>query len=912
MEKVATVENPREDVPPKKHTSSPPLRSNSNISIHQNHSPSPHPSTSSQPKRILQKTQLSLSSTTPLPKEQGRILSLLDNFGFIYCAQRPCDLFFHYSEYKGSLNQLHIGDEVEFYIGPSQQKQQQQPNSMNSKSTEIKISAFAVQKLESGTCISWYLHVEPKGLRRQGIVQRSLFSRSSNQHPPNKESSSFVQYGKIRLEQSNLQNNNTNIEQHPEEVLVEADVDILYQVTDISDPTIRLEKDDVVEFTLFQESRTKAYYAKEIIRILSKRERIEQEKERLLLQSATLEQGIVISLHSGGYGFLKSNKRKEDVYFKYCHVILPEVMDESTQEQDEKTAFTLREGQEMEFWVVSEVDKRDATKKIWSARQIQFLEKGTVIFEHVIAKSVLGTIETCPIIIQENDRRNYTLNESKGKVLLDTPITYIPPESLDPKSSTVVISEVELLARDAPGGIVYQEPSSLSFKASLWIRPGDRLMFDIIWNIADSLYRVAPMHIEQTSKDTTESSPPPSPPRVRFISPSLESRVQGYVATLKDNYGFLRLQDKSMDIYFKISDVLPRVMQEDMDAVESGIVTDLPSLRVGTAVSFDMSTQARGGHSKKKEKHSNKEKELVCAQRIKILSASLYSKKGWGVVTEVNHDTNFGVISISKGEPNICTQCKFSIDLCSTTYKNIKVGDEVIFEYHVAGTDDIQNAANVRVVPTGAGSTLISKNMLVGYILLEPSSFLNSNHSSKTNVSMDQKANAGAGRWKNVHESVKEEEPNNGRILLIYDARDINQGSTSVNDLETSGCELENGENVSDIDERQSVSTTEKNRTTLFYNSASVLHRRAGKRGDLVAFTREKNGKLKNIRVLKESAAHLVSGVIHRKATSEVIAVFNDNINLVLREILGCSLDSLKDNDLVEGILFEGNIYGSK
>eukprot|EP00555_Chaetoceros_dichaeta_P003406 CAMPEP_0198250454 /NCGR_PEP_ID=MMETSP1447-20131203/1645_1 /TAXON_ID=420782 /ORGANISM="Chaetoceros dichaeta, Strain CCMP1751" /LENGTH=179 /DNA_ID=CAMNT_0043935295 /DNA_START=1 /DNA_END=536 /DNA_ORIENTATION=+ len=52
-----------------------------------------------------------------MPLEQGRIHTLLDNFGFIYCADRPVELFFHYSEFAGNSHDLNVGDEVEFYVG---------------------------------------------------------------------------------------------------------------------------------------------------------------------------------------------------------------------------------------------------------------------------------------------------------------------------------------------------------------------------------------------------------------------------------------------------------------------------------------------------------------------------------------------------------------------------------------------------------------------------------------------------------------------------------------------------------------------------------------------------------------------------------------------------------------------------
>ncbi|EED90300.1 hypothetical protein THAPSDRAFT_263580, partial [Thalassiosira pseudonana CCMP1335] len=53
--------------------------------------------------------------------EQGVIHTLLDKFGFILCADRNLELFFHYSELRdGHSDELNIGDEVEFRVGAAE------------------------------------------------------------------------------------------------------------------------------------------------------------------------------------------------------------------------------------------------------------------------------------------------------------------------------------------------------------------------------------------------------------------------------------------------------------------------------------------------------------------------------------------------------------------------------------------------------------------------------------------------------------------------------------------------------------------------------------------------------------------------------------------------------------------------
>ena len=47
---------------------------------------------------------------------QGIISSLKESFGFIERADIVAEIFFHYSEFDGEVNDLMIGDDVEFQL----------------------------------------------------------------------------------------------------------------------------------------------------------------------------------------------------------------------------------------------------------------------------------------------------------------------------------------------------------------------------------------------------------------------------------------------------------------------------------------------------------------------------------------------------------------------------------------------------------------------------------------------------------------------------------------------------------------------------------------------------------------------------------------------------------------------------
>jgi len=106
--------------------------------------------------------------------EQGRIHTLLDNFGFIYCANRPGELFFHYSEVKGTDSyDLEVGMEVEFLIGPRKQRR-----GASSGGGGGEMSSFQVKVLEPGS-IKWEVQEEPKGIKRTGNIENGEDQSSS-------------------------------------------------------------------------------------------------------------------------------------------------------------------------------------------------------------------------------------------------------------------------------------------------------------------------------------------------------------------------------------------------------------------------------------------------------------------------------------------------------------------------------------------------------------------------------------------------------------------------------------------------------------------------------------------------------------------------------------------------------------
>lgn len=535
-----------------------------------------------------------------LPLEQGVICSLKESFGFIYCADRPEEVFFHYSEYNGgSINELECDTEVEFRIGMAQRKD--------------KLNAYQVRKLEPGTIV-WQEEEEPDKIYR-GLVDRpTRFERGQTTD------------GTIR----------TLVEKRDGDLVIDSPdgPEVLFRQNDYQ-PTNedqnnqqanastnfgrrsppRLLKGDLVEFSVVFERRTKERFAKNIRLVLSEKQRVRQEQEKKMLAEATEEVGVVTSL-KGEYGFLLSNRRREEVYFHYSAIDM-----EASEHGPDSDDLVLKEGQEMKFLVVNEGGDGESGshgKRRLSARRVSLEPKGSVKFHDAVACGVTGTVVLCPQPADEG----HSL-EAKGKIRLDQPITYKAKDG-----SERYIDEVYLSTRHSPGGTYFFHGGSAS---ATWIQLGDTLLFDIVSDYVDGACHAAPTKhsVSNPTPFAIEEEGDPEHPivrRIRLLSLSLMARSEGIVNNVKEAYGFIHFAERPVDVHFKLYQVLPDELQNDLRQHMGLSNCDDRGrplrLNVGAEVMFDISVHGKihGATPVKSRKQLyERERENLKAQRVLFL-----------------------------------------------------------------------------------------------------------------------------------------------------------------------------------------------------------------------------------------------------------------------------------------------------
>jgi len=158
--------------------------------------------------------------------------------------------------------------------------------------------------------------------------------------------------------------------------------------------------------------------------------------------------------------------------------------------------------------------------------------------------------------------------------------------------------------------------------------------------------------------------------------------------------------------------------------------------------------------------------------------------------------------------------------------------------------------------------------------------------------------------------------------------------STSANDVAESGqSDLKADDNANELsktvkDEGKKISSVLLDKTNaqyshLSYNKSCIQGRNTKsqsmdnpKRGDLVQFSKGKGGKIRDICVLKPSAATTITGTLESVETSAGTASFcshndtKDIFEIFLKEVVSCDVSLLKEKEMVEGILCAGKIFG--
>jgi len=620
-----------------------------------------------------------------LPFEQGIICSLKESFGFIHCAERPEEIFFHYSEVTNCHpDDLKIDTEVEFKVGGT------------SGSDNKKLAAFSVNRVETGTVV-WEME-EREGHFYEGLVEKPCVSSrgSHGDHDGGRGGNNGPQAdGTIRITVPQGTNNDSLVDVEPNDdgSTNENDNKEVMEVnttnkrnrngplvrlrageySGASNSPSRLFRGDLVQFRVFLDRRTKQKYARQITLIHSERERKRIEKEKQLMENATTEEGLVVNLNKG-FGFIKSNKRREDIYFHYSQLIIPE----NDEEGNVKDDFELKKGQEVKFLVVTEMQTNNSSNKSniasngngkVSARQIHCLPKGSVAFNTVELKGARGVVTRVPHPPSPGSKND---DSRWGRVrLIEQKYDGEGGDNENEASSASVMNskeDISLHFSDAPGGVFNYQNHRNQPMSDLWIHEGDTLLFDVVKETVDGSYRVIPTlhkiglggsiinpNTVASDNDHGNENNIVERPAVRLISVSMVGRAEGVIHTLKPDYGFIHSAERPVDVHFKTYDLMPDELQADirrnMGIDELCILEEEASAQFDICAHGNITTTAQRG----RRRGAQQARENIRGQRLVILPKSAVTLEtciatsAKGVIKSINPQQLYtGVIELEE------------------------------------------------------------------------------------------------------------------------------------------------------------------------------------------------------------------------------------------------------------------------
>ncbi|XP_041860809.1 cold shock domain-containing protein E1 isoform X6 [Melanotaenia boesemani] len=375
---------------------------------------------------------------------QGVVCATKEAFGFIERADVVKEIFFHYSEFKGDLEALQAGDDVEFTI----------------KDRNGKEVATDVRLLPQGTVIFEDISIE----QFEGSVVKVIPKvPTKNQNDPLP--------GRISAR------------------IGFTDKELPFGEKDTKSKVTLLEGDHI-QFNISTDRRDK----------LERATNIDVLPDTFNFTKETREMGVIAAIRDG-FGFIKCVDRDARMFFHFS-----EVLEESQ----------LHISDEVEFTVVPDMLSAQRNHAV----RIKKLPKGTVSFHTQSEQRFVGVVEK-EVVAATN--KNASPTKGKEKEAEEGVIAY---------EDCGVKLTVPYHVKDLEGGSFPQV--------------GDKVEFSI-------------NEVKRTGQQSAVSI------RVLNRNSSNAKRLHGFVAALKDNFGFIETANHDQEIFFHYSE-----MCGDLDNLELG------------------------------------------------------------------------------------------------------------------------------------------------------------------------------------------------------------------------------------------------------------------------------------------------------------------------------------------------------
>ncbi|XP_073327040.1 cold shock domain-containing protein E1 isoform X6 [Pagrus major] len=273
------------------------------------------------------------NGTGPGIRETGVVEKLLTSYGFIQCSERQARLFFHCSQYNGNLQELKIGDDVEFEV--SSDRRTGKPIAV--KLLKIKPEVLPEERIQGQ--VGPDLHAYPFTVLH-GYIHPVVSAIPV--HLDGKSAPGQVPTGSVCYERNGWSG-------FPQEVFY-----LTYTPDDV-EGNIHLDTGDKVSFYMDTNKHTGAVSARNIQLVKKKQMRC---------------QGVVCATKEA-FGFIERADVVKEIFFHYSEF--------------KGDLEALQAGDDVEFTIKDRNGKEVAT-------DVRLLPQGTVIFEDISIEQFEGTV----------------------------------------------------------------------------------------------------------------------------------------------------------------------------------------------------------------------------------------------------------------------------------------------------------------------------------------------------------------------------------------------------------------------------------------------------------------------------------------------------------------------------------------
>ncbi|KAK1944124.1 Cold shock domain-containing protein E1 [Phytophthora citrophthora] len=503
-----------------------------------------------------------------LPVDQGFIVSIKENFGFVSCMEREGDLFFHISEAPVDIQ---LQSEVEFRVKYNQRSDKE----MACQLVALPKGTIKVEEVSE----EFYDGVVTKSLPRGHSGGRGFFDDRRQRE----------EHGLIEVKK-NEENEQENESPEPEEQTQNDEGEetakkplVRREFVRFTTESVAVEEEqkkknpiphfgDEVRFRVAKHRKTGAKRAVDITITVSAREKLDKEVEAKLA-SMTRETGVVDRVKNGG-GFIKCCDRPVDVFFPF-HELREPVEDEKSERNDSEQADTedkprrgrqgkgpsVREGDEVSFFVYEDQeDDSGRSRPRLTALRVQKLPPGSVSFEKMLRSEVEGLVSKIP-----KEPRN------GPEVIGSIAVTSVEP-STDEKIEEEKESTAETVTEgDGKSSKKRKGKDGKTKKQKVAFRLCDTEDMSYVPHIDDKV-----VFDEVLDKRTGKVKAV----KVRVVQLNPKNRETGMINAMKEDFGFIKCAERSGDAYFRFSDVMGTSR----------------SFNSGTEVAFDVQIDNKSDH----------------------------------------------------------------------------------------------------------------------------------------------------------------------------------------------------------------------------------------------------------------------------------------------------------------------------